>query len=425
MTNALHGTKPRLLLVYHFFHPDDVVSARIFSDLAEEQRDRGWDVTVLTSNRLWRDPKAVLAAREPWNGIEILRVRRPAWDQASPVQRLANSAWLVAAWALRAASFEPFDAVIVGSDPAFAPLVLPAFRKLWPHAALVHWCFDLYPEAIVADGGGAAVGRIAAVARQMMRAAYRACDAVVDLGPRMRARLQGYGFEGHAETLVPWALVERSASASRNARVREVRAELFGDAELGLLYSGTMGRAHDYELFLEIARRCRLRSGGAIAFTFAGRGNRADALRASVTAADTNIRFAAFCPESELEARLEAADIHLLSLRAEWSGIVVPSKFFGSLAMSKPTVYAGPHDSDIAAWIRAFDIGMTVSPESVDPASVDAVVDVLHELCEDRSRLAAWQDRAGNAYRDHFSKARVNDAMDTLLRRLVARRASR
>ena len=43
---------PRLLLAYHFFHPDDVVSARIFSDFAVEQQSRGWQVSVVTSNRI-------------------------------------------------------------------------------------------------------------------------------------------------------------------------------------------------------------------------------------------------------------------------------------------------------------------------------------------------------------------------------------
>jgi len=47
---------PRLLVCYHFFHPDDVVSAQMFSDLAAEQVRRGWDVTALASNRTWSYP---------------------------------------------------------------------------------------------------------------------------------------------------------------------------------------------------------------------------------------------------------------------------------------------------------------------------------------------------------------------------------
>ncbi len=155
---------PRLLLLYHFFHPDDVVSARMFSDLAVEQRRRGWDVVALTSNRSCFDPQRTYRAREDWAGGEIQRVFRPPLKQSRPVQRLANSAWMTSAWLARAARLGAFDAVVIGSDPAFAPLIGPALRRLWPRAALVHWCFDLYPEAIAAEGGqrggtGAGPGR--------------------------------------------------------------------------------------------------------------------------------------------------------------------------------------------------------------------------------------------------------------------------
>jgi hypothetical protein len=90
--------RPRLLLCYHFFHPDPVVSARMFSDLAQEQERRGWRVTVLTSNRLWHAPAEILPARQSWSGVDIRRLFRPPFDQARPRQRLANSAWMVSGW---------------------------------------------------------------------------------------------------------------------------------------------------------------------------------------------------------------------------------------------------------------------------------------------------------------------------------------
>ena len=48
--------RPRVLLAQHFFHPDDVVSARLFTDLGVGLSERGWDVTALASNRSWADP---------------------------------------------------------------------------------------------------------------------------------------------------------------------------------------------------------------------------------------------------------------------------------------------------------------------------------------------------------------------------------
>src|SRR5579862_7392630 len=123
-------TSRRVLLIQHFFHPDDVVNARLYTDLAVGLRRRGWTVTVLTSDRVWSQPERRLARDEEYAQVQIHRVHRPAWTQSDPKQRLANAAWLGGAWALRAASMAPPDVVVLGSDPAFAATLAIPLRRL-------------------------------------------------------------------------------------------------------------------------------------------------------------------------------------------------------------------------------------------------------------------------------------------------------
>jgi colanic acid biosynthesis glycosyl transferase WcaI len=405
---------PRLLLFYHFFHPDDVVSARLYADLAEELQRRGWEVTVVTSNRLWRDPHATLPAEEVWNGIRIHRVYRPPWDQARPIERLANSGWMLGAWLRRTRDLGRFDAIVVGSDPAFAPLLGLGLRPLQPRAAIVHWCFDLYPEILTAEGGRA-VALLGPVARGLMGLAYRRFDALVDLGPRMRERLAEYRAGARQETAVPWALTETDAPAPVDGAAR---AALFPRAKLALFYSGTMGRAHDFELFLRLARACRARSGDAVSICFAARGNRADELRRAIRPDDYNIGFAPFADEAALPARLAAADLHLVSLRADWAGVVVPSKFFASLAIGRPVIYVGPADSEIARWIAEHDLGLHLREDDLD-----AAVEKLHRLIGDPAAMARWRQNALTVYRREWSKQVTCDRWDARLRELASLRA--
>jgi glycosyltransferase involved in cell wall biosynthesis len=408
---------PRLLLAYHFFHPDEVVSARIFSDFALEQQRRGWEVSVVTSNRSCFDPSSWFDSFESWNGVAIHRVFRPPWTQARPLQRLANSGWMMAAWLARIAQLGPFDAIVVGSDPAFSPALGRGLRLLQPRAALVHWCFDLYPEAIAAeksDGDGdAAINLLMPAARQLMKWGYGAYDALVDIGPRMQERLAAYGTGAMQRTLVPWALGEPPGVAVADPNVR---AALYPRAKLALLYSGTMGRAHDHRAFLALARACRARSGDDVTFCFSSRGNRQDELAAAVTAADTNVTLIPFAEEVALQPRLAAADLHLVSLQPEWAGIVVPSKFFGSLAVGRPLLYAGPGDSEIARWIGQYDLGLTLDGGALAP-----VVDRLHALTRQPDDLARWQGNAFAVYQREFSKKVINDRWNELLRALVGR----
>jgi glycosyltransferase involved in cell wall biosynthesis len=408
---------PRLLLAYHFFHPDDVVSARMFSDLAVEQQRRGWDVDVLTSNRLWRDPHARLPADEDWNGIRIRRVFRPPWDQARPLQRLANSAWMTAAWLEAARRVGPVDAVVVGSDPAFSPAVALGLRRLLPRAALVHWCFDVYPEAIVAEGMRGLAARLAPAAQGLMRLAYRRYDHLVDIGPRMQERLADYGAGAGQTTLPPWALTEAEQPAPIDA---PARAALFPRAQLALLYAGTMGRAHDFAAFLRLARACRARAGDAVAFCFAARGNRYDELVRAIAPDDSNVVLAPFADEAALPARLAAADLHMVSLRPDWDGVVVPSKFFASLAIGRPLVYAGPARSEIPRWIAQHDLGVIIGDHNDE---VDAAAARLVALAGDPAALARWRENALAVYQREWSKRVTNDRWDALLRSLISRAA--
>ena len=66
-------------LLYHFFHPDGVVSARLFSDLAADLARRGWPVEAWTSNRTIADrARTVEPADERWRGVRIRRFPRPS-----------------------------------------------------------------------------------------------------------------------------------------------------------------------------------------------------------------------------------------------------------------------------------------------------------------------------------------------------------
>ena len=398
--------RPRVILLYHFFHPDDVVSARQFSDLAVGLTERGYDVLALPSNRTWKND-TLLSADENWAGGGIRRIWRPAWAQASNRGRVFNSLWMIAAWTWQALTLPrvPGEVVILGTDPMLAVLVAWPWKFLRPASKVAHWCFDLYPEAAVADGLLKSDAKLVKLLDGLLKQAYRRCDAIADLGPCMGKELAAYRSPAKRATITPWALVE---PATVTAPDDAVRAKLFGpNAKLGLLYSGSFGRAHSYAEFLALARELR---GTGIEFCFAGRGNRADELKAAVEPGDGNVHFAGFAPESELELRLTACDLHLVSLRAEWTGTVVPSKFFGALAVGRAVLFAGSAESAIAVWIREHRVGWVL-----DAASVQKVAAELIKLAKDPPAQSELQNLCREVYHRHFSKASQLAAWDRLL----------
>jgi colanic acid biosynthesis glycosyl transferase WcaI len=404
-------TKPRIVLLYHFFHPDDVVSPRIFTDLAIGLAQRGWDVEAWPCNRACHDATKVFPPAEQWNGITIRRVWRPRFKQASNMGRVLNAAWMLSAWAWRALTTgrHKREVVIIGTDPILSVLTVLPWRAFRSRCAVAHWCFDLYPEAAVADGLVKPTSLPLKLLTPLLKLAYKKCGLLADLGSCMAERLAKYRSKARARTLVPWALVEPTHVVEPDA---EVRSKLFGPfAKIGLLYSGSFGRAHSSAEFLQLARLIR---GTGIEFCFAGRGNRMDELKQAVQPDDVNVKFAGFAPEAELEARLSACDLHLVSLRDDWTGTVVPSKFFGAIAAGRGVVFVGSPTCAIARWIHQHRLGWALNSQNAD-----VVAKELLAFATDATAQQELRQRCFETYQQQFSKAQQLDLWNAELRKLV------
>ena len=401
--------RPRILVLYHFLPPDDVVSAQVFGGLCEGLAARGWDVVARPSNRSCHDPRARHPRLETWRGVTLRRVSRPAFPQSSSEGRILNSLFVTAAWSLEA--LRPgtrFDAVLVGTDPILSVSALRAWKLFRPSVKRAHWAFDVYPDAAVADGLLRPGSLAARLLSRVAAAGVRSAQLVADLGSCMRDLLPASP-SARRETFPPWALVEPPAPLEADPAERRA---LFGDARLGVLYSGSFGRAHSFIELLALARRLR---GTGIRFAFSVRGNRESDLRAAVTAADENVSFAPFVPEGDLSRRLGAADVHAVSLRPEWTGTVVPSKFQAALAAGRPVLFAGSPEAAPARWIAGHGLGFTLTP---DPASVETAAQGLLALAENPEALAALRLRCHAAYAKLFAKEQTVGKWDAALREL-------
>ncbi len=402
---------PKAVILYHYQYPDDVVSGRQFDGLCLGLVKRGWDVLALPCNRSLHHETQKYPLHDTWEGVTFRRVWHPPLRQASGLGQIVNAAWMISAWSASAFRSQT-DVLIIGANPILSVLVARVWRLVRPKVVIAHWCFDLYPEAAIADGLLRQDSLLVKFLKKLLRPAYRSCDLVVDIGSCMSERLRAYGHTAEEATLVPWALYEPESLSPLDA---DVRLPLFGDSKLGLMYSGNFGRAHSYKDFLDLARMLR---GESIHFSFGIRGNAAQQVKEAITPQDTNISLAGFAPESELRQRLVAPDIHLVSLKPEWTGTVVPSKFFGSLAVGRPVLFAGSKESSIARWIKEHEVGWVVS----DRTDLEQVANELKELSKQPERLRDIQVRCHRVYQENFSMNATIDKWDEKLRELLERK---
>lgn len=400
---------PKALIFSHYFYPDDLVSATHMAGLAEGLANRGWKVTAMPCNRSRHDESRSYPRQGEWKGVRIRRIWRPNLRQDSSAGRIINAVWMILRWSLSAFSFgDTPDVIVIGTDPISSILVARLWKLVRRRTRVVHWCFDLYPEAAIADGVLKKGGLAHRLIQWILPPAYRCCELIVDIGCCMRERLLCYTTAARLVTLTPWALVEPEGPLPIDAQERK---RLFGTAALGLMYSGNFGRAHSYEEILALARVLRNHD---IKLVFSVRGTREQALREVVSENDTNISFCDFASSDRLESRLSAADIHVISLRSEWTGMVVPSKFFGAIAAGRPVLFAGSPESAVARWIESYRLGWVLTAENVNQ-----VADQIAAYMTTAKECATMRQHCYEVYRAHFSKDKVLDSFDRELRELL------
>ena len=62
----------------------------------------------------------------------------------------------------------------------------------------------------------------------------------------------------------------------------------------------------------------------------------------------TNVSFQPYQPLDQLAWSLTVPDVHLVSLKPEFEGLMVPSKFYSILAAGRPVLFVGDLKSEIA-----------------------------------------------------------------------------
>jgi hypothetical protein len=114
-----------------------------------------------------------------------------------------------------------------------------------------------------------------------------------------------------------------------------------------LLYSGNYSVAHESETVLAGLIRHHEEGLGAFGLWLNGTGSKADIVEQQLRRAGIPVVRSQPGPLEELPRLLATADAHLISLREEFSGIVLPSKVYGCIASRRPILFVGPSSSDV------------------------------------------------------------------------------
>ena len=283
-------------------------------------------------------------------------------------------------------------------------LVVPIARLRGARA--VNWLQDVFPEVAERLDFGGRAGRLGfGLLRGLRNGSLRAAHANVVLGGRMADCLAALGIARERICVIPnWADGRSIAPVAPAANA--LRREWGLGDRFVVGYSGNLGRAHDIDTILEAIEIVgRSPQASRIVWLFIGGGNQLEALRGKVGRGkvgrelSASVRFEAYQPRELLAESLSAADVHLVSLRPELEGLVVPSKFYGIAAAGRPTIFIGDTDGEIARTIAR--IGGGISVAQGDGAGL---ADAVLKLAADPGRCAEMGAAARGAFEVEFDK---------------------
>lgn len=354
--------RPSVLFLNRVYPPAHGATGRVLRDLARSFAREGWQVTVITTGK-----KAV---KERDGGIRVIRLK------ASDKPGVIGYFWILLRMMICALRLPGTYLVVTMSDPPLLILAGQIIKKFKKNRH-INWCHDLYPDIFPALGLPFP-GFVMNFFKRLVRKAMQNCDKVIVIGRCMARELTLSGVDPKYMTMIPnWPDFELSQVEHKDQLNGAMHAndsvfegtingfkkpeeQIKGGPKFRVLYAGNIGRAHPIDTILEAAEILN-ETNPEIEFVFVGEGSRFDDIAKQRSLRNLqNIRLMPYQPASRLREVMESGDVHLVSVKEEAAGFLVPSKLYAALAVGRPCIFLGPAQSEAAKVINDFKAGVVL-----------------------------------------------------------------
>lgn len=328
----------RLVYLCDWLPPDFGAVGQYSLLFARERAARGEDVVLAG---LSSQADSVEEERPGTGRLRIVRLAAATYDRSDFKSRAAWTARtnLTLLWRLRRELARADEILFTGSPPFLIHLLVPL--NLLLRKRLTYRITDFHPECLMAEMGA----RVPAAVRLFYRWTVflrRRVGRFEVLGEDQRERLLATGVRpGRIFLKRDPSPVEIPPGTPPLDRPAELAGRVV------LLYSGNFGVAHDHETFVEGYRRHHREGSGRVALWLNATGSKADRVEEILRREGLPVHRSRPVPLDLLPRLLVTPDAHLITLRDEFVGFVLPSKVYGCVQSGRPVLYVGSPRSDV------------------------------------------------------------------------------
>jgi glycosyltransferase involved in cell wall biosynthesis len=460
------------LIITQVFSPDPAAVGQYFDEAAQAISGTGAQVTVLTANRGYDNPKEKFAAKEARKGIQIRRLPLSSFGKASiPLRIFAQLSFLIQC-ILRGLFTPNLTDLLVSTSPPMAAITAVVIGFFRPKLKVHYWVMDINPDQSIILGAFGPGHPLVLALDWLNRRILKRADSVMALDRFMAARMiakltektgdKGQKTEVRGQKTVnlsadepsvinhpqlrngitiipPWPMDDYLESVPHSENL--FRKEQGWEGKFVVMYSGNHSLVHPLDTILDAAEALKDDDRFVFAFIGGGKGKkaiedqiqrleaRAQKSEKSISSfqnfsvsAFQNLRSLPYQPLDQIRYSLSAADLHIVSLGNEMSGIVHPCKIYGALSIGRPVLTLGPKESYLSDMIESRGLRSEIGEPvrigwSIEHGDVAAAVAALKAAAgQTQQKRAAIGQRAEEVARERFSREQlVNQFLETVL----------
>jgi hypothetical protein len=370
MPAAVSSKSCCLFYVVDWLPPDFGAVGQYAVVFAREMANAGRQVTLVG---LTSGPSSAEVERFASGGIlETTRIPISTYDKTKYASRLI---WLfkanlhLIARVVRDARSRGAEILFTGAPPfmLFFAIVAKYIRGL----RLIYRITDFYPEVIIAELGRKSLPL--AIFERITWAMRRRVDLFQVLGEDQRKLLVGGGIS--PDRIVLKRDISPVPITGREQPMNPPQA-LSGYPIL--LYSGNYSVAHEVETVVEGLIRHQHWGNRRFGLWLSASGKNVAIMEKKLRCANVPVACTQPVPLEDLPALLAAASVHLITLRNQFSGIVLPSKVYACIASGRPILFVGPESSDVHLLCSE---ARSIIYQRVEPGDIDGFAAAIERLC--------------------------------------------
>lgn len=347
-----------LFVATQFYPPDYAPTGQLISELVTCFDDKGSKIRVFTGQPGYAFQDEAAPRYEAINSSVFIRRTQTTriWSRRVRGKLFTGLIFFFRTGIYLLKNARSKDTLLLPTTPPFLPLlgsILHALLKV-PYVCLI---YDLYPDVVIELGIISQKNWIAKLWNWTNRYTWSKAQQIIVLSDSMKARVvsQHPAIEHKVKVIHNWSDPKwiQPIPKEKNWFVQEHNLE----DKFTVLYSGNMGRCHDVDTILETAI---LLKEEPIQFVFIGGGAGFQLCEKQVQKLQLkNCKFLPYVSRQDLPYSLSAADLSLVSMKANMEGVIAPSKLYSIMASGRPVAAICPSQSYLRQLIYDAQCGET------------------------------------------------------------------